>query len=250
MRLKDKVVIVTGAAQGIGKAYAVGVAKEGAKVVVADVDDGGGAAVVEEITKAGGKAVFVHTDVSSKADAEKMVKTAVDAFGRLDALVNNAAILDAEPVDQITEEAWDRQMAVNAKGTLFCSQAAVAVMKKQEYGKIVNISSIGEMAAQPGLCAYHSTKAVIFTITRSFALELIDSNIQVNAVVPGTTNTGMAERAMQDPAFKERVVGTIPIGRLGNPEELLGAVVYFASDDSSYCTGQTLVVDGGVLMAC
>jgi len=250
MRLEDKVVIVTGGAQGIGKAYATGVAREGAKVVVADVDSANGEKVVQEIKEKGGAAVFVQTDVSKKIDAEKMVQTAVDEFGGLDVLVNNAAILDAEPVEEITEEKWDKQMAVNAKGTLFCSQAAVAVMKKQKKGKIVNISSIGAMAAQPGLCAYHSTKAVIFTMTRSFALELIDYNIQVNAVVPGTTNSGMAERAMQDPNFQKQVVDPIPMGRLGKPEELLGAVVFFASEDSNYCTGQTLVVDGGVLMAC
>ena len=120
-------------------------------------------------------------------------------------------------------------------------------MKKQKHGKIVNISSIGALSAQPGLCAYHSTKAAIFTITRSFAAELMDWNIQVNAVVPGTTNSGMAERTMRDPDFKKRVVETIPVGRLGWPEELFGAVLYFASDDSSYCTAQTLIVDGGVL---
>ena len=250
MRLQDKVAIITGAAQGIGVAYAVGMAREGAKVVIADVDDANGATVVASINDSGGEALFVHTDVSDKSQVDALMGKTVERFGRLDILVNNAAILDAEPVGQITEAAWDRQMAVNAKGTLFCSQAAAAIMKEQKSGKIVNISSIGALAAQPGLCAYHSTKAVIFTITRSFALELIDHNIQVNAVVPGTTSSGMAERAMQDPAFKKQVVGTIPSGRLGKPEELLGAVIYFASDDSSYCTGQTLVVDGGVLMAC
>ncbi len=247
MRLLNKVAIVTGGSQGIGKAYSVGMAKEGAAVVIADIDEKQGQAVVQTIKEAGGKALFVKTDVSSKAQVEAMVKQAVDTYGSLDVIVNNAAILEAEPIMEITEKNWDRQMAVNGKGTLFCCQAAAAVMKKQKRGKIINISSIGALAAQPGLCAYHSTKALVLTITRSFALELIHDNIQVNAVVPGTTNTGMAERAMKDPNFKKQVVDPIPMGRLGKPEELLGAVLYFATDDSNYCTGQTLIVDGGVL---
>lgn len=247
MRLEGKVAVVTGGAAGIGEAYSIGMAREGAKVVIADIDEKAGAQLAERINAEGATALFVPTDVSSKADAETMAQRTVDQFGRLDVLVNNASILDAQPVEEITEEMWDRQMAVNAKGTIFCSQAAIPIMKQNKRGKIVNISSIGALAAQPGLCAYHSTKAAIFTITRSFAAELIDWNIQVNAVVPGTTSTGMAERAMRDPAFKKRVVDTIPMGRLGNPQELLGAVLYFSTDDSNYCTGQTLIVDGGVL---
>lgn len=247
MRMENKIAIVTGGAQGIGKEYSIGIAREGAVVVIADIDEQKGRDVVQSIEESGGKALFVRTDVSRKSDVDVMVKKTVDQYGGLDVLVNNAAILEAEPVSEISEEMWDKQMAVNAKGTLFCCQAAAEVMKKRKKGKIVNISSIGALAAQPGLCAYHSTKAVVFTITRSFALELIDWNIQVNAVVPGTTNTGMAERAMKNPAFKKQVVDPIPMGRLGNPVELLGAVLYFATDDSNYCTGQTLIVDGGVL---
>ena len=247
MRMQNRIAIVTGGAQGIGKEYCLGIAREGGAVVIADVDEQNGEKLAQSIKDSGGKALFVRTDVSSKADVEAMVKKTVEQFGGLDVLVNNAAILEAQPVGEISEELWDKQMAVNAKGTLFCAQAAAEVMKKQKRGKIINISSIGALAAQPGLCAYHSTKAVVLTITRSFALELIKWNIQVNAVVPGTTNTGMAERAMKDPEFKKKVVDPIPAGRLGDPKELLGAVLYFATDDSNYCTGQTLIVDGGVL---
>lgn len=247
MRLQDKIVIVTGGAQGIGKAYCLGMAREGAAVVIADLDEERGRGVAEEIADLGGTALFIRTDVSRKADDEALVMKTVDRFGGLDVLVNNAAILDGEPVTEITEEKWDRQFAVNAKGTLFCAQAAVQVMKRQKRGKIVNISSIGALAAQPGLCAYHSTKAAVLTITRSLALELLPWNIQVNAVVPGTTSTGMAERAMRNPDFKRQVVDPIPMGRLGDPAELLGAVLYFSTADSNYCTGQTLIVDGGVL---
>jgi 3-oxoacyl-[acyl-carrier protein] reductase len=247
MRMQNKVAIVTGGAQGIGKEYCLGIAREGGSVVIADVDEQDGKALARTIGDSGGKALFVRTDVSRKGDVISMVQKAVKHFGKLDVLVNNAAILEAQTVSEITEEVWDRQMAVNAKGTLLCAQAAAEVMKKQKSGKIINISSIGALAAQPGLCAYHSTKAVALTITRSFALELMQWNIQVNAVVPGTTSTGMAERAMKDPEFKKKVVDPIPMGRLGDPKELLGAVLYFATDDSNYCTGQTLIVDGGVL---
>lgn len=250
MRMQNKTAIVTGGAQGIGKAYAVGLAREGANVVIADLDEAKGKEVEAAIKALGGKALFVRTNISKKSEATALVKKTVDTFGSLDALVNNAAILEAQPVCEITEENWDKHMAVNAKGTLFCSQAAAEVMKKQKHGKIVNISSIGALAAQAGLCSYHSTKAAVLTITRSLALELVPWNIQVNAVVPGTTNTGMAERAMSDPNFTKQVVDPIPVGRLGKPEELLGAVLYFASSDSDYCTGQTLVVDGGVLAFC
>lgn len=247
MRLKGKTCIVTGGAQGIGEAYSVGMAREGAQVVIADVDESAGNALADRITGEGKSAVFVRTDVSRKADADALAAKALETYGRIDVLVNNAGILFAQPVEEITEDAWDKQMAVNAKGTLFCAQAVAGAMKEQKSGKIVNISSIGALAAQPGLCAYHSTKAAVLTITRSLAAELISWNIQVNAVVPGTTNTGMAARAMEDPEFQKKVVDPIPQGRLGNPEELLGAVLYFATADSNYCTGQTLVVDGGVL---
>ena len=247
MRLKGKVAVITGGAQGIGREYCLGMAREGAKVVLCDMDSAGGEKVIQEILSEGGKAVFVKADVSRKNEVDDLIKTAVKEFGTVDVLVNNAAILDAQPVLEITEDLWDRQMAVNCKGTIFCSQAAAAEMKKNKGGKIINISSIGALAAQPGLCAYHSTKAATLAITRSFALELMEWNIQVNAVVPGTTSTGMAERAMKDPNFKRLVVDPIPMGRLGDPKELLGAVLYFATADSNYCTGQTLVVDGGVL---
>lgn len=250
MRLEKKVAIITGGANGIGRAYSIGFAKEGARVVIADTDEKKALETIDEILRLKGEAVFVYTDISNKSSANNLVNRTMEKFGRLDILVNNAAILVSETVMDITEENWDKQFAVNAKGTVFCSQSVIPVMVKQGNGKIINVSSIGALAAQPGLCAYHSTKAAVLAITRSFALEMINSNIQVNAVVPGTTVSGMAERAMKDPAFKKRVVDTIPIGRLGKPEELLGAVLYFASEDSNYCTGQTLIVDGGVMMAC
>ncbi|MBM3710492.1 MAG: SDR family oxidoreductase, partial [Actinobacteria bacterium] len=169
-------------------------------------------------------------------------------YGRLDILVNNAGILETAPVEETTEEMWDKQLAVNVKGVFFCSQAAAKAMVKQRSGKIINISSIAAVGAQTGLCAYSSTKGAVLTMTRVFALELCPANIQVNAILPGTTDTGMAKRAMVDPEWTKQVTQGIPMGRLGKTEELLGAVLFFASDDSNYCTGQTLIVDGGVSM--
>jgi NAD(P)-dependent dehydrogenase (short-subunit alcohol dehydrogenase family) len=248
MRLKGKVAIVTGGAQGIGEAYSLGLAQEGAGVTVADVEAKAGERVVAQIQKAGGKAVFVKADVSRKADAERMVAETVKQLGGLDILVNNAAILFTAPVLEITEEMWDKLLAVNVKGSFFCAAAAAREMIKRKSGKIINISSIAAIGGQAGLCGYSSTKGAVLTMTKVFALELAPHNIQVNAILPGTTDTGMAKAAMADPNWTKQVLEGIPMKRLGRTVDLLGAVLYFASSDSDYCTGQTLIVDGGYSM--
>jgi 2-deoxy-D-gluconate 3-dehydrogenase len=248
MRLKGKVAVVTGGAKGIGEAYSTGLAKEGASVVIADIDQKAGDRIVQGIKRSGGKAIFVHTDVSLQKDAEKMVAEAVKTYKRIDILVNNAGILFIAPVEETTEEMWDKLLAVNVKGLFFCSQAAAKEMRKQKSGKIINISSIAAIGGQASLCAYSSTKGAVLTMTKVFALELVDSNIQVNAILPGTTDTGMAAEASKDPEWKRQVTESIPMKRLGRTTDLLGAVLYFASSDSDYCTGQTLIVDGGYSM--
>jgi NAD(P)-dependent dehydrogenase (short-subunit alcohol dehydrogenase family) len=248
MRLKGKVAVVTGGAKGIGEAYSLGMSEEGAQVVIADVDAKAGQALAEKIKSNGAKALFVATDVSRREDAERMVDECVKEFGRLDILINNAGILFTAPVDETTEEMWDKLLAVNVKGLFFCSQAALKVMKKQKSGKIINISSIAAIGGQAGLCAYSSTKGAVLPITRVFALELAGDNIQVNAILPGTTDTGMAKAAMADPEWTRQITEGIPMKRLGRTRDLLGAVLYFASADSDYCTGQTLIVDGGYSM--
>ena len=248
MRLKDRVAVVTGGAKGIGEAYSVGMAKEGAQVVIADLAQEAGERVIQEIKKAGGEGIFIRTDVSQKKDVENMVAETIKAYGKLDIIVNNAGILFTAPVEETTEEMWDKLLAVNVKGLFFCAQAAAKEMKKQKKGKIINISSIAAIGGQAGLCAYSATKGAVLTITRVFALELVSDNIQVNAILPGTTDTGMAKAAMADPEWTRQVTASIPMGRLGKTEDLLGAVLYFASDDSNYCTGQTLIVDGGYSM--
>jgi NAD(P)-dependent dehydrogenase (short-subunit alcohol dehydrogenase family) len=248
MGLKNKVAIVTGGANGIGEAYSTGIAQEGASVVIADLDEKRGKEIVDEIEKSGGKALFVRTDVSKKQDAERMVQAAINQFGSIDILVNNAGILYTAPFEKTTEEMWDKLFAVNVKGVFFCSQAAAVEMKKKRRGKIINISSIAAIGAQASLCAYSSTKGAVLTMTRVFALELAGDNVQVNAILPGTTNTGMAKAAMVDPEWTHQITEGIPMKRLGETRDLLGAVLYFASSGSDYCTGQTLIVDGGYSM--
>jgi NAD(P)-dependent dehydrogenase (short-subunit alcohol dehydrogenase family) len=248
MRLQNRVAVVTGGANGIGVAYALGMAKEGARVVIADVDQEAGERVIQDMKKAGGEGIFIRTDVSQKEEVENMVAETIKAYRKLDIIVNNAGILFTAPVEETTEEMWDKLLAVNVKGLFFCAQAAAKEMKKQKKGKIINISSIAAIGGQAGLCAYSATKGAVLTITRVFALELVSDNIQVNAILPGTTDTGMAKAAMADPEWTRQVTASIPMGRLGKTEDLLGAVLYFASDDSNYCTGQTLIVDGGYSM--
>ncbi len=248
MRLESKVAIVTGGANGLGEAYSKGIAEEGASVVIADLDEKRGKKIASEIEKSGGKALFVRTDVSKKLDVEKMVKTAVNQFGSIDILVNNAGILFTAPFEDTTEEMWDKLFAVNVKGLFFCSQVAAVEMKKKKSGKIINISSIAAIGAQASLCAYSSTKGAVLPITLVFALELAGYNIQINAVLPGTSNTGMAKAAMADPEWTRQITSGIPMKRLGETRDLLGAVLFFASSGSDYCTGQTLIVDGGYSM--
>jgi NAD(P)-dependent dehydrogenase (short-subunit alcohol dehydrogenase family) len=248
MRLEKKVAVITGGANGIGEAYTKGLSSEGASVVIADIDEKRGKQIVGEIEKSGGKALFVQTDVSKKQDTEKMVSATIEGFGSIDILVNNAGILYTAPFEETTEEMWDRLFAVNVKGVFFCSKAAALEMKKSKKGKIINISSIAAIGAQASLCAYSSSKGAVLTMTRVFALELADYNVQVNAILPGTTNTGMAEAAMADPEWTRQITEGIPMKRLGETNDLLGAVLYFASSDSNYCTGQTLIVDGGYSM--
>lgn len=249
MRLEGKVAIITGGAQGIGEAYSIGMAREGAKVVIADVQQNVGQELAEKIKKEGGSALFLKVDVSNKTEVEAMAEETINAYNRLDIIVNNAGISENAPIEETTEEMWDKQFAVNVKGVFFCSQAAAKVMIKQHSGKIINISSIAAICASKGICAYASTKGAVLTMTKVFALELCPYNIQVNAILPGVTNTYQAKkRAMDDPEWAKQVTQQIPMGRMGKKEELVGAVLYFASDDSIYCTGQTLIVDGGVSM--
>jgi NAD(P)-dependent dehydrogenase (short-subunit alcohol dehydrogenase family) len=246
--LKDKVAVVTGARRGMGRTHALTLAKAGAKVVVSDIDQKDCEKVVEEIEKAGGEALAVKCDVSSKSEVEKMFQEAVKKWGKIDILVNNAGIAQFKPFLDLTEEEWDRTININLKGYFLCSQAAAKEMVKQKSGVIVNIASIAMGQVGVGyqaLAHYSATKGGIVAMTQAIALELAPYNIRVNAISPGAIETPMVGPLASDPKVLEATLSQIPMKRMGQPQEISNMVLFLASDESSYMTGSTVVVDGG-----
>jgi len=246
VRLKDKVIIMTGAAQGLGKALSIALAKEGAKMMVADIMDCG--ATAKEIEASGGEVKALRTDVSSPEETQKMAEETVKAFGRVDVLVNCAAIVAAlkrKPFSEIDPAEWDKVMAVNVKGPWLCTKAVFPYMKSQGKGKIINFSSETFFTGSHGFVHYVASKGGVVGVTRSLAIELGPDNITINAVAPGYTESETAH-AIGD--AKKYDVSRTPLGRLEQPQDLFGAVIFFASDDSDFITGQTLLVDGGRFM--
>ena len=245
-RLDDKVAIVTGAARNIGAVYARALAAEGARVVVADVLDG--ADTARAIREAGGQAVSVEVDVSREDDTLRMTETAMDAFGRIDILVNNAAIylsINRRPFYEISAEEWDRVTAVNIKGVFLCAKAVFPHMRDQGGGKIINISSNTVMAGTPDFLHYIASKSALVGMTRSMARELGTHGINVNAIAPGLVEHEGQTVPGEISASRVRARS---IQRRQTPEDLTGALLYLASPDSDFVTGQTLVVDGGDLL--
>ena len=245
-RLDDKVAIVTGGARNIGAVYARALAAEGARVVVADVLDG--ADTARAIREAGGQAVSVEVDVSREDDTLRMTETAIDAFGRVDILVNNAAIylsINRRPFYEISAEEWDRVTAVNIKGVFLCAKAVFPHMRDQGGGKIINISSNTVMAGTPDFLHYIASKSALVGMTRSMARELGTHGINVNAIAPGLVEHEGQTVPGEISASRVRARS---IQRRQTPEDLTGALLYLASPDSDFVTGQTLVVDGGDLL--
>ena len=245
-RLDDKVAIVTGGARNIGAVYARALAAEGARVVVADVLDG--ADTARAIREAGGQAVSVEVDVSREDDTLRMTETAMDAFGRVDVLVNNAAIylsINRRPFYEISAEEWDRVTAVNIKGVFLCAKAVFPHMRDQGGGKIINISSNTVMAGTPDFLHYIASKSALVGMTRSMARELGTHGINVNAIAPGLVEHEGQTVPGEISASRVRARS---IQRRQTPEDLTGALLYLASPDSDFVTGQTLVVDGGDLL--
>lgn len=251
-RLKGKVAIITGAGHGIGLAYATRLASEGAHVVIAELDAEAGEKAAAEITGKGGSAIAVATNVIDPASLENMTKATLDAFGRIDILVNNAAIfstipMSRSPFDEISIEEWDAMMAVNVKGAWLASRAVTPTMKTQNSGKIINISSGTALKGSASRIHYVTSKAAILGFTKTLAREVGPFGINVNCVAPGNT-LSEANPDETVKAFRASGANDRALKRTESPEDLVGAVAFFASSDSDFITGQTLVVDGGSFM--
>ncbi len=247
MRLKDKVCVITGAAQGIGEACAMRFASEGAKVVVSDVQVEKGEAVAKAVRDAGGEAMFFACDVSQKSDCVDLIQAAVDAYGSVDVHLSNAAIIAAKDFLEITQDEWEQTIGINLNGFFYAGQAAAAQMVKQGSGNIINMSSINAVVAIPTATPYTVCKGGVLQLTKSMALSLAPHGIRVNAVGPGTIATEMGKTMMSNPAAKKRVLSRTPLGRPGEPDEIASVCVFLASDDASYITGETIYCDGGRL---
>lgn len=247
MKLAGKVAIVTGASRGIGKAIALDLAKQGAKIVVnyaGSVDRAN--QVVEEIKQLGQAAISIQADVSDSEAVANMVKETIDTFGTIDILVNNAGITKDNLLMRMKESEWDDVINTNLKGVFLCTKAVTRPMMKQRKGKIINITSIVGVIGNPGQANYVAAKAGVIGFTKTTAKELAQRNITVNAIAPGFITTDMTDKLPSD--IKEAMLGQIPLGAFGNPEDISNAVIFLASDDSNYITGQTLHIDGGMYM--
>jgi 3-oxoacyl-[acyl-carrier protein] reductase len=247
MRFRDQVAVVTGGARGIGRAVALAFIREGARVALVDIDKTGLAALREEIEKGGGRALAVSCDISNGSEVREMVNLVQKAFGRIDILVNNAGIIRRGTIETVTEEDWDRVIAINLKGTFNCCRAVIDPMKRLGCGKIVNVSSIaaktGDITSAPG---YGSSKAGVDALMKTLARQLAPCGIRVNAVSPHAIET---EMSAQWPEEKRReIIASIPLGRLGRPEDVAEAVLFLASESASFITGEILDVNGGMLM--
>jgi NAD(P)-dependent dehydrogenase (short-subunit alcohol dehydrogenase family) len=251
-RVEGKVAVVTGAASGIGRVTALALAAEGARVGIADVDEGGGEAVAARIREAGGEAFYRRTDVTSLADLEAVIGQAADEHGSLDVLVNNAAVAVAGSVGEMAEEDWTRVVDVNLSGVWRGMRAAIPRMAAQGSGSIVNLSSVQAHVGFVGWAGYAAAKGGVDALTRQAAVEYAPRGIRINAVVPGTIATEMNERIMRespDPAAVLAGWTTMhPMGRVGQPEEVAAAIMFLASDEASFVTGELLRVDGGMIV--
>ena len=244
-----KVALVTGGASGIGRDCALALAKAGARVVVADVDDVPGAKLVTELNRTGMKTLFVRADVTRPDEVQAMVASVVRRFGRLDFALNNAGIDGARALTaEYPTDVWDRVIAVNLTGVFLCLKHELEIMARQRHGVIVNMASVAGLTGFVGHAAYTAAKHGVVGLTRTAALEYARHGIRVNAVCPSYTQSPMLERvARRIPGLKKRLASIAPLGRLCTPGEITEAVLYLFSDGAAFITGQTLVLDGGIL---
>lgn len=246
-RLEGRVAIVTGAGQGIGKAIATGMAREGAAVAIADIDGDRAAAVQRELSADGGVALAIRTDVSDPNSVEAMVERCKRELGRIDILVNNAGVYPSSPVETMAEEEWDRVIDTNLVAAFLCSRAVVPILLEQQSGRIISVSSEKALQGAAEGAHYAATKAGIIGFTKALALELARDGITVNAICPGVTDTAQPRARLTDDELYSRSP-SIPLGRIAQPEDLAGPALYLASDAAAFVTGQTLLVNGGRIM--
>ena len=248
---KAKIALVTGASRGIGRAIAVGMARRGFDVAINDIERQKDALeeVASEIEAAGRRALSLYADVSNKAEVEAMAQKTIETFGRIDAIVNNAGILIASDVEHLAEQHWDSVLDVNAKGTFLVIQAVLPQMKKQNYGRIVNIASIGGKHGAPEQAHYSASKAAVMGFTRVLAQEVGAYGITANCICPGIILTDMGRVNLDDPAVRKSWQDKTAMRRIGDPEDVVGPVAFLASDDAAFVTGQSLNVDGGIVLS-
>ncbi len=247
MKLTGKVALVTGAARGIGKAIALALAREGCDVVISDIDQEKAQATARDIEDMGRKALAVRTDVSKLEDVKALFEKTIEVFGRLDILVNNAGIIRRGTLEDHSDSDWELVMAVNLRGTYYCSREAARIMKRQGSGRIISISSVagkvGDITSAP---SYGPSKGAVNALTKSLARALAPFGITVNAVAPHAIETEMSAEWSEE--RRRAVISQIPLGRMGKPEEVAAAVVFLASEEAAFITGEILDVNGGYLM--
>jgi len=250
LNLKNKTAIITGARQGMGRTHALTLAKAGAKVVVSDISLENCEKVVKEIKKEGGEAMAIKCDVSKEQEVDEMMKKTIKKWGKIDILVNNAGICQFKPFLELTEEEWDRTININLKGYFLCAQAAAKAMAKQKSGAIINIASVA-MGQQgigfSNIAHYCASKGGIVGMTEAMAVELATYNIRVNAIAPGMIDTLMIDPIKKDPQQEKAILARVPMQRMGQAQEVSNLVLFLASDESSYMTGSTVVIEGGWL---
>ncbi|MCG8400723.1 MAG: 3-oxoacyl-ACP reductase FabG [Firmicutes bacterium] len=247
MKLQGKVAIVTGARQGIGEAATTALAREGAAVVMISRSINQTSPVVEKVKQIGGRYMIMSTDVGNRAQVQQMVDQTIDTFGRVDVLFNNAGISKPAMLWKMPAEQWDEVIRINLTGTFNCLQAVAKPMIEQKWGSIINVTSSAGLMGTIGQVNYTAAKGGVYALTKSAAKELARYGVRVNTVAP-MAETEMTKTIAHDPKFKDKYLERIPLGRFAQPEEIAPMIVFLAADDSAYVTGQTICIDGGMVM--